>query len=160
MELDLRHLARVVGAQRDGAGTVLRVLDPAPELLGLLGHVVLARCAALKGLDELDQRVLVVVAEVAAEVVTLIDDEVRAFADRHQVRHQIAQSGSCLLIGGLGGNLVKPFQSFLELGQQRDQLLHMLLLVFLPFGQDPDVGNEIDGRALGDRPNLQIGLRC
>src|SRR5450755_2276633 len=102
-----------------------------------------------QGLEKFDQGTLVLVAqtgllakEVGAEVMATIDDVVRALADLEQRFDQVRKDLSRLLVGRARR---KRFEVALGVDQKAKNFLPLLEI---------DVGQQVDGRALGNRTDL------
>src|ERR1043166_64518 len=95
----------------------------------------------LERLEKFDQCMLVVIAQIGAEVVPLVDDEIGTLAHRDEVGNDRKESLNRLLVGGIVG---QALERLLELDKRRDQLFRVpLLLLDIPaFSQDLDVGKQ------------------
>src|SRR5436190_15808976 len=127
-------------------------------------------CAASEGLQESDQRALVLIAELwlgaerllvgaesfllvelgGAEVVAAIDDEVLALAERHHRRLQVGEALAQLVVaraGGRGGEVeLELDEEVADLGDVRSLVAEVVAL-----GAQLEVGKQADRDALGDR---------
>src|ERR1043166_1333540 len=92
----------------------------------------------LERLEKFDQCMLVVIAQIGAEIVSLVDDEIGTLAHRDEVRNDRKESLPRLLVGGV---LRQALERLLELVQRRQKLLDVPLLDFgiSAFSQDLDV---------------------
>src|SRR5216683_1348343 len=102
-----------------------------------------------QGLEKFDQGTLVLVAqagllakEVGAEVMPAIDDVVRALADLEQRFDQVREGLSRVLVGRARR---KRFEIALGIDQKAEDFASLLEI---------DVGQQVDGRALGNRTDL------
>src|SRR5215469_6485753 len=107
----------------------------------------------LEGLQEGDQRLLVSVPQLGAEIMTAVDDIIRAFAERKQLLAEIGEYLTCLLVGRA---LWQCPQIMQQLNEESDHrlVMHQSLDWLRRLRQRVEIGHQIYWSPCRDRTDL------